>query len=205
MDQFLSVFDNIITVANIGIFANIATAFATTGSLYVAIRLLEQNIEPDVIIYAHTDNRQPSIIFLCIENVGNQLAQNISFDTDKRVPQGAFGIEGLSSSTSYFESSVFQKGMATLAPKDKRLYMWGQYGGLKDALEPDGCITFKVTYFSRPVLKLPFRGLRKHQFSSTIDIESFSLTCANLDPLLDNLRKMTKSIDAVSVTLKKLS
>jgi len=55
--------------------------------------------QPDVVVYAHADQKRPTILCIIIENIGKGVAQDVAFKLDRWIPErfwlrGRTGAEG---------------------------------------------------------------------------------------------------------------
>lgn len=64
----------------------VALAVALT-SLVVNYLLLREQNDPQVIVYAISDKRRPSIINLVIKNIGKGIAFDVAFDFSEPIPE----------------------------------------------------------------------------------------------------------------------
>ena len=63
----------------------VALVIALTSTI-INYLLLRLHRDPEVIVYAVTDHRRPSIINLVIENTGKGLAFDVKFETNRSIP-----------------------------------------------------------------------------------------------------------------------
>ncbi|MGO2996937.1 MAG: hypothetical protein ACTIDV_02810 [Moraxellaceae bacterium] len=70
-------------------------ALIATASAMITYAVYRSSTDPEVIVYADTDKKRPSVIILIIENIGKGPAENISFKTSRSLPEKAFSIEEL--------------------------------------------------------------------------------------------------------------
>jgi len=146
----------------------IIVALTSTIISYILLRLKRH---PEVVIYAVPDLQRPTIINLVLENTGKDIADNVRFECNKRIPARAFGLED-APKPGYMTDGPLVNGIPSFAPGEQRIITWGQYGGLKKGLG-DGVLDVTAIYYS----KLPFTvKRRKHKTTSRIDLRSLEGT-----------------------------
>jgi hypothetical protein len=177
----------------IGIFwASVILALITVTATTINHLFFRSQIEPDVLIYATSDERRPSIIVLVIENVGKGLARNVTFSADKPIPEKAFGFEN-AKTPSEMKTGPLITGIPSLAPGSKRIITWGQYYGLLKGIGTN-VINVEVRFESRRSILL---GYKKHRTVCPVDILSFAGTDASDNNWDKMLHKEVKSIASV--------
>ncbi len=74
-------------------------AVAASGSVVMAaiytrltFRLVRLQAEPKVIVYVKHDLERPTILVIIIENIGRDIAYDITFKASKAIPTKAYGI-----------------------------------------------------------------------------------------------------------------
>jgi len=85
-------------------------------------------VTPDV-------NRQ-TIILLIIENIGKSIALNVSFSSDRELPEHAFGFKNAKKPAPMSDGPLIT-GIPALGTGAKRIITWGQYGGLEKGIGSD--------------------------------------------------------------------
>ncbi len=103
-------------------------------SLLVAYIVYRENAIADVVVYAQADLSRPSVINLVIHNIGKGTARDIEFITQDGIPKGAYGISKLSDPKEVYSNGAFVTGLPILFPGERLVFSWGQFGGLKEAL-----------------------------------------------------------------------
>lgn len=170
--------------------------WATVGlvlvSLFATILnywLVRSTHDPHVVVYSASDPDRSTVLVLVVKNVGRGLAYDVRFDTSEPIPWKAWGVsveEAKSPET--MEEGPLIDGIPLLAPQESRVMNWGQFGGLKAAL--DGrAIRVKATYQSRGVL--PWNPT-EHQTESVLEVGSFAGTVAHELPLITIQRELEK-------------
>ena len=109
----------------------LAPASAALATL-VAYLAVYRNSQPQVVVYYQPSERQQSIIELVIENIGTGNAFDIKFS--KPIPIRWFGIKSPSGDGSYIPES----GIPSLAPRQRLVFLGGQFAGLSKELQKNG-------------------------------------------------------------------
>jgi len=151
----------------------VALVIALTSTI-INYLLLRLHRDPEVIVYAIADHRRPSIINLVIENIGKGLAFDVKFETNRSIPQRAFGFENAPDPKPMDDGPLIT-GISSLGVGEKRIITWGQFGGLNKGLGDD-VLDITATYRSCPKLRFT---KQKHKTTSRIDIKSFKGTDAS--------------------------
>ena len=118
-------------------------------------------------------NRQ-TIILLIIENIGKSIALNVSFSSDRELPEHAFGFKNAKKPAPMSDGPLIT-GIPALGTGAKRIITWGQYGGLEKGIGSDP-INITIKFKSKkPILP----GYKWHERVCPIDIKSFEDTDAS--------------------------
>ena len=120
---------------------------------------------PDVVVYAVPDLQRPAVINLVIKNRGSGVAQDLRFESDKKIPARAFGFED-APKPGYMADGPLIDGISSFKPGEKQVITWGQYGGLKKGLGDD-YLEITATYSSKPVFGIT---RDRHRTTSRIDL-----------------------------------
>jgi hypothetical protein len=174
----------------------VALVIALTSTIINYITLKSQR-DPEVLVYAVPDPRRPSIINLVIENIGKGVARDVRFETNRSIPQRAFGFEDAAEPMA-MEDGPLIRGISFFAAGEKRVITWGQFGGLRKGLGND-VLDITALYLSYPTLRF---SARNHKITSRIDIKSFAGTDAS-DQNWD--KKAAEQLEDISKTLAKLT
>ncbi|MEN6622815.1 MAG: hypothetical protein ABFD50_14850 [Smithella sp.] len=151
----------------------VALVIALTSTIINYLLLCSQQ-EPNIIVYALPDSRRPSIINLVIENVGRGRARDITFQTNRTIPQRAFGFDKAPIPEAMKEGPLID-GIPAFSAGEKRIITWGQFHGLQKGLGDD-VLDIAATYKSFPILRF---NSKSHKTTSSIDIKSFKGTDAS--------------------------
>ncbi len=138
--------------------------FITLGlvGIYYLQRWLQRI--PEVRVYAVPDLQKPAVINLVIKNSGSGIAQDISFESNKKIPARAFGFDD-APAPGYMVDGPLVDGVPSLKAGEKRVITWGQYGGLKKGLGDD-FLEVTANYSIKPVL-----GIKRDQQRTTSRID----------------------------------
>lgn len=121
-----------------GITAVATLLLAILTCVYVILtgKLLRAQTRPCVIVRVVHDELAPSLLLLHVENVGRGVAYDLSFHPDRAIPIAAFGIERppKDAPIKTMADGPLINGIPALGPGDRRVFNWGQYGGLQHAL-----------------------------------------------------------------------
>lgn len=162
-------------------------------ALLVTYSVFKSNERPCVIVYIEPNPFKETFISLVVENVGRGRAENVMFTSDRPIPCKAFGITGLNGTRQVFDSGVFKHGIKVFNPQQKIFYDWGQFGGLKEALENQDLI-IKATYEYKHPLNI-FKS--KIQDVSVININELGglpTMQGHISPILMEMAKSLKSM-----------
>jgi hypothetical protein len=151
----------------------LALVIALTSTIINYLVLRSQR-DPDVIVYALPDSRRPTIINLVIENIGKGRARDVRFEANRPIPKRAFGFDNAQEPEIMREGPLVS-GIPAFASGEKRIFTWGQFGGLRKGLG-DNTLEITATYKSYPSLRF---SPKKHKTTSHIDIRSFEGTDAS--------------------------
>ena len=176
-----------------------AAALIAGAAAVVSYLLYRTQADPDVAVYAESDEGRSSIINLIVENKGNASAHNVRFSWEGKLPANAFGISaGGEDKSEQMREGPLVHGIPFLPPGGKRVITWGQYGGILKGL--DGrTMEVRIEFDSKRRLR---RGYRPHETSCPLEILSFEATDAsdrNWDKkIAGNLEKLKNSIERES-------
>jgi hypothetical protein len=172
----------------------VALVIALTSTIINYLVLRSQQ-DPEIIVYALPDSRRPSIIILVIENIGKGSARDIRFQTNRPIPQRAFGFANAPEPDTMKDGPLID-GIPAFSAGEKRIITWGQFHGLKKGLGDD-VLEITATYKSYPILRFTSK---KHKTTSHVDIKSFKWTDAsdqNWDKkVVEQLEKIAKFLES---------
>ena len=162
-----------------------------------------RSTDPEIIVYVDTDKKRPSLIILIIENIGKGAAENISFETSRDLPEKAFTIEEPQSMPKTMISGPIVDGIPFLAPNQKIIISWGQYGGLKKYIGGNNIIV-KAKY--RRANSMTW--FNRSSSSSQLFVEAFhgtDISDSNLDKKIsETLIKTNEQLQNIDKAIKKL-
>jgi hypothetical protein len=195
MRSLIAQIDGTMLSAVVSAVATVVLAILTYLYVRLTRALLVAQVRPCVIVRAQHDHLAPSIILLLIENVGKSTAYNVRFHPDRPIPERAFGIEIPSAPkpNQYMTVGPFVKGIPALAPGERRVFTWGQFGGLKAALG-DKRLEIRIEYKDGVA-----ESAKECKDFSYLDVDSFEGTDASdRDPT----RACAKELQEVRRTLE---
>lgn len=179
-------------------------ALIATGSAVITYVVYRSATDPEVIVYADVDRRRPSVMNLIIKNIGNGPALDVSFCSDKPLPNKAFGIEVTKEMPSRMLEGPIVSGIPYLAPGQEIVLTWGQYGGLKKYMGDSSIVV--ISKCRRPRSFRPHSGFVNS--ISKLDITQFEhsdVSDHNWGPkLVKRLEATNKELNAIRRTLHEL-
>lgn len=167
-------------------------------SLIVAYIVYYNNSIGDVVVYAKVDLTRPTMINLVIHNIGKGIARDIKFASPTGIPEKAYGITGLSDPKKNYESGALISGLSILFPDEKLVYSWGQFGGLKEALD-NKPLEIEITFYSRTALQLCKRKIVNKVIINPMEFSDVDIS----EPTFQS--EIKKSLKEISSSLKKMS
>ncbi|WP_026438509.1 hypothetical protein [Acinetobacter towneri] len=176
----------------------ILTLITALLSLIVAYIVYYNNSIGDVVVYAQIDKRRQTIINLIIHNIGKGIAKDIKFICPTGIPEKAYGISGLNESLKLYDSGAFVNGLPILFPDEKLVYSWGQYGGLKEALNGKP-LEIEITFFSRTNLQLIRRKIKNKVAIDPTAFEGVDISESNFE------RDVKTSLKDIAESLKNMT
>ena len=174
----------------------VALVIATASTL-ISYLLYRSQRDPDVVVYAVSDEKRPTVVNIIIENIGGSPALDVKFTSNRPIPAEAIGFENAKMPIQMKEGPL-ATGIPSLGPGASRTITWGQYGGIHKSIG-DEYIDISAKYYSNPPLKI---YKRNHESVSRIDIKSFEHTNA-ADHNWD--KKSAEALVKISTALNKLS
>lgn len=176
----------------------ILTLIVALTSLTVAYIVYYNNSIGDVVVYAKVDLERPTVINLIIHNIGKGVARDIKFISPTGIPKKAYGITGLSDPKKNYESGALISGLSILFPDEKLVYQWGQFGGLKEALNNQP-LEITITFYSRTALQIYKRKIVNKVTVNPMEFSGISIS----EPSFQT--EIKKSLKEISSSLKKMS
>lgn len=159
--------------------------------------LFRSTVDPLVIVYATIDDKHPTLILLVIENIGRGVAKRVRFTTEKTLPEHAWGLDDKEAkSPGLMAAGPIVTGIPALGPGARRRLIWGQYGGLHQAIG-GGTIRITAAYEADPVGPLPGR---EFVTDSLLEIASFEGTIGSPP---DHLQSIAKELERIRRAIEK--
>jgi hypothetical protein len=192
------------TQETIPVWTAIASVAAGVSALLAAIytsltfRLVRLQADPKVIVYVKHDLERTSILMIVIENIGRDIAYDVTFNASKSIPIKAYGLKAEDAQPAeIMNDGPLIEGIPALGPGDSREITWGQFGGLTKALG-DSPIVLDYTYRS---------GNRLIQGKSKLEVRSYLGTDASEKPSVKvarSLKELSESSKSIETILSKL-
>lgn len=135
----------------IGFIKNFFGQIVSLLGSFIAYSVFYKNSRPQIIAYYQPSRRNQSMIDLVIENVGSGNAYGIKFS--KPLPIGWFGISASAGEGRYIPTA---SSIPSLAPRQRLVFVAGQYGGLLDVLGDSG-ISIEMSYKFNPPFLPPLK------------------------------------------------
>jgi hypothetical protein len=178
-----------------------AGASALMAAFYTLLtfRLVRLQAEPKVIVYVKADMERPTILLIVIENVGRDIAYDVTFKASKPIPSRAFGLsfDNAKPAMNMKEGPLIE-GIPAIGPGDCRIVTWGQFGGLSKAIG-DEPIIINYTYRSGKRLINGHAKLEVKSYLGTDASEKPTVTIAkSLKELADSSRTIVSLLLAAS-------
>lgn len=104
---------------------NFLTIVISGLSVLIAYMVFANNSKPKIIIFAQVHKNKRTIINLVVKNIGNDIAYNVNFVSDRPIPRSAFGLLRLDNPNEFFESGIFGCGIKVFNPQQEFVYEWG--------------------------------------------------------------------------------
>lgn len=167
-------------------------------SLIVTYIVYYNNSIGDVVVYAQVDRKRPTIINLVVHNIGKGIAKDIKFICSTGIPKKAYGISKLTAPLEKYDSGAFVNGLPILFPNEKIVYSWGQYGGLKEALN-NMPLEIDIIFFSRTNFQIIKRKIKNKVVVDPTAFEGVDISESTFEKEVKNsLKDIAKSLKVMS-------
>lgn len=178
---------------------SIFMALISVATAIVTYAVFRSATDPTVIVYAQPDLQRQSIINIIIENIGRGAAHEVFFKPNRPLPQRAFSIPIPEEMPDLMLSGPIANGIPFLAPGQRLLISWGQYGGLYKYL---GDNPIRIDIFC---YRTQYKGLfsKKLHSSSVLDIRMFQTSESAEHGYGPNLVKEFKSLNTLLKSIDK--
>lgn len=168
--------------------------------------LYRSQTDPDVIVYVATDESQGSLIYIAVENVGKALASDITFRWVPVVPSKAYGIDvnGSEPAEAIEDDHPLRAGIRELGPGAKRLYIWGQWGGITRSLQSTGGrlrLACEYTGGHRALIG----QARRHRQDFTFEVHSLGETpnrASDVHRIADEAKRIADAIEHMDARVR---
>lgn len=179
---------------------SVLTIVISLLSVLIAYMVFANNLKPKIIIFAQMHKNKKTIINLVVKNIGNDIAYDVKFVSDRPIPRSAFGLLKLENPNEFFESGIFSYGIKVFNPQQEFVYEWGQFYGLMEALNEQP-LEIKAYYKYRNPLKLWYP---KGKDVSVIDIREMSGLPVNYGSVRVELKNLTEEVKKIRQVLDKI-
>jgi hypothetical protein len=191
----------------IGMFwATVGLVAVSVGAAAVSYFLLRSQVDPHIVVYTKHDEKRASLLLIVIENVGRGVAYDVRFSLSRPIPARAFRIKSTGDAHTFDEMDYgpLIHGIPLLAPGERRVITWGQYGGLIDAL---GREPVRVVAHFRSRRQFPWDPT-DHQSESLLEVHSFAGTDASQSlesRQVRELERMAKEIARIQQSVRSIA
>lgn len=175
-----------------------AIAFASVAYTWYTKELVRQQFRANVMIYTLHDPDTPGLIKIRIENRGSEVARDIRFKTQRPIPHRAFGWDGSTEQVEEMRQGPLVDGIGFLAPGSARVIAWGQFGGLRAALN-GAAIPIEVTWKSED-LKRTFKAQSVLEYESFEGTEQARSVGHNIEA---SIKDVGKHLSTIAISLDK--
>lgn len=177
----------------------VTVALATITAMYVVATfwLYRSQTDPDVVVFATDDEVEQTLIWLVVQNVGKSVATDITFLWNSP-PMKASGLTEAEAQPPSLFVGPLVRGIRSLGPGSRRVFIWGQYGGIAKALSsvPDGELTVVCQFQGGHPRLLGSR--RGHRRKFVLDVKSFDESITRDAPARKIHREIEKIAKAVT-------
>ena len=186
--------------------ATVGLVAMSTLTTAISYFLLRSQVDPYVIVYAKHDDKRPTLFLIVIENIGAGVAYDVKFELSRSIPSKAFRMEPKGDAFSFdtMIAGPLISGIPLLAPGERRLITWGQYGGLQDALgESSVQVTARFQSRHRALWRTKGRSVE-----SLLEVYSFAETDASKSSesrQLQELERMTKHLERLQLSFSQIA
>jgi hypothetical protein len=189
---------------NVGmLLVTVVLAAITAMYVVVTLWLYRSQTDPDVVVFATGDEDEQTLIWLVVENLGKSVASEVTFRWSSP-PMWAYGLslESADMPTPFVGPLV--SGIRSLGPGSRRVFVWGQYGGIAKALSsvPNGELSVTCGFTGGDRRFLGDRRIHRREF--VIDLKSFDETISR-DAPARKLHRETERIAKALTTIASLA
>lgn len=193
-DLWIIVFSGVVAISTI------AYTIITVLLWKEQVRLRRAQTDPCVVIYPRHHKTEGTVLELVVENIGLGVAYNVEFDGCDQLPSRAFGVtQDNCAEFQPFTEGPFVSGIPALAPRDTRVVIWGQWGGISKHVDSKGVVVtarFSSSPNGKPLLTT----------QNPIEIESFYGLSVGKNPeksIADSMERMQKDLAGIASEFKK--
>lgn len=178
--------------------ADFLAVIVAAGAAWTSYAVYRSQADPDIMVYAESDERRPSIINLIILNAGKAPAYDVKFSSCFDIPSDAYGLHAVSAGEpKRMSAGPLIDGIPFLPPNGRRTITWGQYGGLLKAIGERHLLV--TAHYKSKHFGIPWK--MKHHQASILEISSFLGTDASKKyydkEIVDQLKAITHAIQRI--------
>lgn len=172
--------------------ATIGLVCVTVAAVAVNYFIFRAQVDPHVIVYTAHDDRRPTVLLLVIRNIGTGAAYDVHFTLSRPIPTRSWGIERPSTDQPMKEmrTGPLITGIPMLAPDEKRVITWGQYGGLNHAIG-DQTVEVTIRFCGRKLM--PWDEPVQYKLRSVLEVQSFDATDASSAPEVKKIQLLERT------------
>lgn len=184
--------------ATVSMNTDLLAVIVAAGAAWISYAVYRSQADPDIMVYAESDERRPTLINLIILNAGKAPAYDVKFSSNSNIPSEAYGLDPASADEpEQMANGPMIDGIPFLPPNGRRTITWGQYGGLLKAIGERHLLV--TAHYKSRHFGIPWK-VRHHQ-SSILEISSFKGTDASKKyydkEIVEQLKAIAKAIQKI--------
>lgn len=184
--------------ATVSMNTDLLAVIVAAGAAWISYAVYRSQADPDIMVYAESDERRPTLINLIILNAGKAPAYDVKFSSNSNIPSEAYGLDPDSADEpEQMANGPMIDGIPFLPPNGRRTITWGQYGGLLKAIGERHLLV--TAHYKSRHFGIPWK-VRHHQ-SSILEISSFKGTDASKKyydkEIVEQLKAIAKAIQKI--------
>ena len=173
--------------------SSLVLMLVTGAYVWISWKIFAGRFDPYVVVTVTHDKDRPSVLMLIVKNIGPGLAENVKFQSDRPIPERAFGISPEDADDApMMENGPLITGIPCLGPGETREITWGQYGGLAKAL---GDAPLEI------ICSFQRQGKRMPPVTCLLEVTSFEGTDTSSTPQVEavtHLKNIEKNIEKLA-------
>lgn len=184
--------------ATVSMNTDLLAVVVAAGAAWISYAVYRSQADPDIMVYAESDERRPTLINLIILNAEKAPAYDVRFSSNSIIPSEAYGLDPASADKpEQMANGPMIDGIPFLPPNGRRTITWGQYGGLLKAMGERHLLV--TAHYKSRHFGIPWK-VRHHQ-SSILEISSFKGTDASKKyydkEIVEQLKAIAKAIQKI--------